>query len=197
MTLIWFRSADYKPFGEATVTVSAITNNLRFPGQYYDAETGLHQNGFRDYSPPTGKYLTPDSINIGSLSQYKARQSSNVARAIDDLIAKMQFDPQEQNLYAYATNNPVRFVDPFGLSTLTDCQNNCQQGLTGCIWLVTVGQVTCNFTCYGLCMAATDGLGVLVCRVACMTACASAGGPALAGCNRAYPTCMSRCSGCL
>ena len=29
--IVW--SADYKPFGEATVTVSTITNNLRFPGQ--------------------------------------------------------------------------------------------------------------------------------------------------------------------
>jgi hypothetical protein len=34
-TVVW--AADYKPFGEAT-----ITNNLRFPGQYYDAETGLN-----------------------------------------------------------------------------------------------------------------------------------------------------------
>jgi YD repeat-containing protein len=31
--VVWV--ADYKPFGEATITVSSITNNLRFPGQYY------------------------------------------------------------------------------------------------------------------------------------------------------------------
>jgi uncharacterized protein RhaS with RHS repeats len=30
--------------------------NLRFPGQYYDAETGLFYNGFRDYDPATGRY---------------------------------------------------------------------------------------------------------------------------------------------
>jgi RHS protein len=35
--VVW--AADYKPFGEATITVSTITNNLRFPGQYYDAES--------------------------------------------------------------------------------------------------------------------------------------------------------------
>ena len=45
-TVVW--AADYKPFGEATVTVSTITNNLRFPGQYFDAETGLHYNYMRD-----------------------------------------------------------------------------------------------------------------------------------------------------
>jgi uncharacterized protein RhaS with RHS repeats len=43
------RSADYKPFGEATVSQSStITNNLRFPGQFYDAETGFNYNYFRD-----------------------------------------------------------------------------------------------------------------------------------------------------
>jgi uncharacterized protein RhaS with RHS repeats len=41
-TVVW--AADYKPFGEVTITVSTITNNLRFPGQYYDAETGLNYN---------------------------------------------------------------------------------------------------------------------------------------------------------
>jgi RHS repeat-associated protein len=39
--------ADYKPFGEATVTISTITNHLRNRGEYYDSETGLHYNYFR------------------------------------------------------------------------------------------------------------------------------------------------------
>ncbi len=58
-TVVWV--ADYKPFGEATLTISTITNNLRFPGQYYDAETGLHQNGYRDYSL-IGRYIEADPI---------------------------------------------------------------------------------------------------------------------------------------
>ena len=61
-TVVW--SADYKPFGEATVTVSTITNNLRFPGQYYDAETGLHYNYWRDYETKTGRYLESDRIGL-------------------------------------------------------------------------------------------------------------------------------------
>ncbi|MCP4473081.1 MAG: RHS repeat protein, partial [Gammaproteobacteria bacterium] len=40
--IVW--QADYKPFGEVTITTSTIDNNLRFPGQYYDAETGLYYN---------------------------------------------------------------------------------------------------------------------------------------------------------
>lgn len=84
--VVW--SADYKPFGEATVTVSTITNNLRFPGQYYDAETGLNYNYRRDYNPMIGRYLEADPIGLkGGL-----------------------------NLFAYANSSPINWVDPLGLS---------------------------------------------------------------------------------
>jgi RHS repeat-associated protein len=33
-----------------------------FPGQYFDQETGLHQNYFRDYDPKMGRYIEPDPI---------------------------------------------------------------------------------------------------------------------------------------
>ncbi|CAM5248222.1 hypothetical protein STENM223S_03240 [Streptomyces tendae] len=35
---------------------------LRFPGQYYDPETGLHYNYFRHYDPETARYLTRDPL---------------------------------------------------------------------------------------------------------------------------------------
>ncbi|MEU0116708.1 putative T7SS-secreted protein [Streptomyces bobili] len=37
---------------------------LRFPGQYYDPETGLHYNVFRHYEPETARYLTPDPLGL-------------------------------------------------------------------------------------------------------------------------------------
>jgi RHS repeat-associated protein len=84
-TVVW--SADYKPFGEATVTVSTITNNLRFPGQYYDSESGLNYNYFRDYNPAIGRYNEADPIGLdGGL-----------------------------NSFVYVQNNPVNRIDPFGL----------------------------------------------------------------------------------
>ena len=86
--VVW--SADYKPFGEATITVSTITNNLRFPGQYYDAETGLNSNYLRDYNPIIGRYVEADPVGFWG----------------------------GMNLYAYVENNPANWFDPWGLTKI-------------------------------------------------------------------------------
>ena len=66
-----------------------MDNSLRFPGQYFDNETGLHYNYFRDYDPATGRYIESDPIGIyGGL-----------------------------NTYSYALENPVAKIDYWGLKT--------------------------------------------------------------------------------
>ncbi|MCP3876648.1 MAG: hypothetical protein GY699_26365, partial [Desulfobacteraceae bacterium] len=79
--------ADYTPFGFVNVVLNTVENNLRFPGQYFDAETSLHYNWHRYYDPMTGRYLTPDPIGL--------------AGGI--------------NPFVYTENNPINMIDPYGL----------------------------------------------------------------------------------
>ncbi|WP_244180129.1 RHS repeat-associated core domain-containing protein [Amycolatopsis pretoriensis] len=60
---------------------------LRFPGQYFDAETGLHYNAQRYYDPVTARYLSPDPLGL---------------------------EPGP-NPYAYV-GNPFGQIDPLGLA---------------------------------------------------------------------------------
>jgi RHS repeat-associated protein len=85
--VVW--SADYEPFGKVSVALSSSrTQSLRFPGQYYDAETGLHDNWWRTYDPGSGRYLQSDPIGLmGGLSTY-----------------------------GYGYQNPLKVTDPEGLS---------------------------------------------------------------------------------
>ena len=63
---------------------------LGFVGQYHDRETRLAYNRHRYYAPALRRYVSPDPIGLeGGL-----------------------------NPFAYAQNNPVAFIDPYGLSPL-------------------------------------------------------------------------------
>ncbi|WP_241295904.1 RHS repeat-associated core domain-containing protein, partial [Burkholderia stabilis] len=65
----------------------AVDNSIRFPGQYYDRESGLHYNRFRYYDPQVGRYINQDPIGFDG----------------------------GVNLYSYADNAPNIAFDPKGL----------------------------------------------------------------------------------
>ena len=71
---------------------------LRFPGQYYDDETELHENWNRNYDPATGRYLQPEPL----LS--RGSESLALAGAGYSMPA-----------FSYALGSPLRFVDADGL----------------------------------------------------------------------------------
>jgi RHS repeat-associated protein len=83
--VVW--RADYRPFGETDILTQNVENPFRFPGQYYDKETGSHYNYFRDYRPGIGRYIQPDPIGLWGVI----------------------------NLFTYVRNDPVNGVDPTGL----------------------------------------------------------------------------------
>ena len=77
--------ADENPSG-----LGAFDLPLRLPGQYFDKETNLHYNYFRDYDPSIGRYFESDLIGLrGGL-----------------------------NTYAYVADNPLSFADPLGLKAV-------------------------------------------------------------------------------
>ncbi|WP_198342809.1 RHS repeat-associated core domain-containing protein, partial [Pseudomonas fluorescens] len=69
--IIW--SAHYRAYGQiARLDVGNIDNPLRFQGQYFDQESGLHYNRHRYYNPDIGRYLTPDPVKLaGGINGYR------------------------------------------------------------------------------------------------------------------------------
>ena len=84
-TVVW--RLDNRPFGDGASVTGTTELNLRFPGQYYDEESGLHQNWHRDYYPLSGRYLQADPLSFTTLP----------------------------DVYTYVKNNPLVFADPSGL----------------------------------------------------------------------------------
>jgi RHS repeat-associated protein len=84
---VW--QASYKPWGEVQSMSGTRTQNLRFPGQYFQIETNLAYNHHRHYDPTTGRYTQPDPLGF-----------------VDG-----------PSVYAYAGGSPLMNTDPEGLAS--------------------------------------------------------------------------------
>jgi len=163
-------SFKYLSFGEATVdAASSVTNNLRFAGQYFDTETGLHYNWHRYYDPKTGRYFRPDPKN--------------------------SFDngaPSRVHPFVYGENNPIRFIDALGLEASESEECNCEKELDDCVTHALKMEVLCTAVvgiatgiCYVGCTAACvtlSGPAMPACIAACAVSCTVFGEAGLTAC---------------
>jgi RHS repeat-associated protein len=84
---VWYWNLESDAFGRQAPN-GPLTFNFRFPGQYYDAETGLNYNKFRDYEASSARYVESDPIGLmGGI-----------------------------NSYSYVKSSPMKYSDEFGLS---------------------------------------------------------------------------------
>lgn len=148
-------------FGNTTLDPNnQITLNLRFPGQYYDQETGLSYNYFRDYNPKTGRYIQTDPIGLnGGI-----------------------------NTFGYVGGNPLLYVDAYGLSYWSCVINSTASGavlgagtgaaIGGAIGSATgsaAGAVVGGVAAGSACTIVLPGGGTVACGIAGGAAGATAG----------------------
>ena len=96
-TAIWKWDFLQNTFGSSTPNQdpdgdgAGFVFNRRFLGQYYDAESGLHYNYFRDYEPTVGRYAESDPLGLRG----------------------------ESAAYSYVLSRPTMRVDPLGLISVS------------------------------------------------------------------------------
>jgi RHS repeat-associated protein len=88
-------TAVWQPWGGAHSITGTATLDTRFPGQWYQSETGLHYNWHRSYDPTVGRYTQPDPLGF-----------------VDG-----------PSVYGYAGGRPQSLTDFLGLYTEVDIWN--------------------------------------------------------------------------
>ena len=83
---------DYDEWGKVVLDTNPGFQPFGFAGGLYDSHTGLVRFGARDYDPETGRWTSKDPILFGG---------------------------GDANLYTYVVNNPLNFIDPLGLWSIS------------------------------------------------------------------------------
>jgi RHS repeat-associated protein len=116
--VIWRES--YRPYGERTVNSAASSSNkVWFTSRRQDPETGLVYMGARYYDPVVGRFVSTDPVLFDEKNLHSF------------------------NRYAYANNNPYRYVDPDGRMPVDAGFAVWDTGkLAGALGAWTVGAIT-------------------------------------------------------
>jgi RHS repeat-associated protein len=132
----WVWDVIYSPFGETSyIWTNPGTLDIRFPGQWFQLESGLHYNWHRHYDASIGRYLQPDPLRLDEKERETIHGlSPNVLKPSDVLTESLVRSPTSdaftlllsrsanggngRNIYSYASGNPVSRVDPMGLADI-------------------------------------------------------------------------------
>ena len=164
---------------------------LRFSGQYFDKETNVHYNYFRDYEPSTGRYLEADPVGITGLLAMEDFAAARLDRMTDMAIPSSggmdsifswsslalgargtpSFAPN-LHLYTYVSAGPLRQADPLGLAPAPE---NPEEALKRCL-------DRCNTRCDGE-LGRCAGISRPKRKLACM-----------AGAYAGYFICIAKCT---
>jgi RHS repeat-associated protein len=119
---VW--QASYNPWGEATSFSGSIALNLRFPGQYFQIETGLAYNWHRHYDATIGRYTQPDPLRfVDGPSVYSyAKNSSLILTDAKGLVAY----PESPSPSSPSSGGGSGEGNSCGIKVAANCQSiNC------------------------------------------------------------------------
>ncbi len=108
--IVW--SGIYKSYGQIAIAAGTTDQNLRFQGQYFDQESGLHYNLNRYYDPYCGRYFSQDPIGLEG----------------------------GENTYAYVFD-PLAWIDPLGLAKVPNVKKNQAGVITSASATVTKADI--------------------------------------------------------
>jgi RHS repeat-associated protein len=97
-----------------------VTNPYRFSTKEYNSRSGLIYFGARYYDPRVGRFVTkdlyswhPDDVRIGWVPYPDSPFAQSYRALILERGARI---PQLFHRYVYCLNNPINYIDPFGLA---------------------------------------------------------------------------------
>ena len=125
-------------FGETPAEeIGGVEVNLRFPGQYFDGETGLHYNHFRYYDHKLGRYITSDPIGLdGGLNSYNYSFANPIkffdlqGKSVSDIICFIKYPPRPGRKRGHND-----FISGLAYSAGRDSCDNCNDCQAPYYWI--------------------------------------------------------------
>jgi RHS repeat-associated protein len=109
---------SYSSFGKIESQVDpSLVQPYTFTAREFDSETGLYFYRARYYDPPAGRFLQEDPFNIKIVqrSLHLDRATSTSSENRENILKGLIGRPQNLNQFVYLSNDPINFVDPLGL----------------------------------------------------------------------------------